>query len=416
MMKKMAYLSVLTSLISASVISLDLGVFQLSIFRVIIILMVFAMIVRMLKTNEKVSLKENSENRYSISVMLIWLVYSVMTLGWVKDYGGWFKAVYFIALGFMCIIIFSKIFKKSDDILTCFRILSVMIIIHNIIGWYEISTGNYMFMTAERSLKFARYNNPVSIFYNTNDFATFLFMSIFITYVCAVNSKKVIGKCVFIGTMISSTYLLIMTGSRANILGIILAFIVFVYLSMRNKRGRRTILIILISLFGFILLMPIALNNLFLLINQNLYFRFSADVSSDVARINLIKNGFTFLINTFGFGTGAGNIEYWMDNYGTYNTFGLTNMHNWWMEILTGYGIIVFLLYITFYIKLFQSLYRKYKISKDKIDTSISLCIMCCLAGFTIGATSSSSNISSEWLWVFFGISIVYQGISSKAK
>ena len=70
-----------------------------------------------------------------------------------------------------------------------------------------------------------------------------------------------------------------------------------------------------------------------------------------------------------------------MDNYAIFDTKGILNIHNWWMEILTGYGVIIFIMYIMFYIKLFLSLYKKYKYSTNKVDKSISLGLMCILTG-----------------------------------
>ena len=36
---------------------------------------------------------------------------------------------------------------------------------------------------------------------------------------------------------------------------------------------------------------------------------------------------------------------FWMINYGELYTGGIINMHNWWLEILVGYGIVIFILY-----------------------------------------------------------------------
>lgn len=410
MMKKIAYISILTSLIGVSAFSIDLGIFQLSLFRAIIILMVIGLLIRLLLKNGKITFINKDESNYSIMVMISWLIYAMISLGWVKDYGDWFRALYFISLGVLCIILYSRIFKTTDDILVVFRLLSIMAIVHNVIGWYEINTGNYIFLSTGIE-QYVRNNYPVSMFNNTNDFALFMLMSIFFLYVCAVNSKNVLWKIINIITIFSSAYLLIITGSRANILGFVLAFSLYIYMSMKNKSGRRTMLTILILLFIFILINPNALQSYIIMINQN----FNSDLvfGSDSVRINLIKNGFEFLLNTFGFGTGAGNIEYWMENYGTYYTGGIVNIHNWWMEILTGYGIVIFVLYITFYLRLFRSLYRKYRTTKDKKNMTISLALMCCMAGFVIGSISSSSNISSEWLWVFWAVAIAFQGIST---
>jgi teichuronic acid biosynthesis protein TuaE len=156
---------------------------------------------------------------------------------------------------------------------------------------------------------------------------------------------------------------------------------------------------------------PESIKSLFISINENLNINFSSQSGSDFVRINLIKNGLFFLISTLGFGVGAGNIEYWMSHKAMYNTGGVLNIHNWWLEILVGYGVVIFIMYIVFYFKLFRSFYRKFKYSRSKVDMSMSLGIMCFMIGYVIGSISSSSNISSEWLWVFWGIAIAYQGV-----
>lgn len=413
MMKNMAYLTVVTSSIGASVISINLGFFQLSIFRAIIIFMVCAVVTKLLLRNGEISLNRKSESTYSIIFMLIWLIYAVLTLGWVEDYNGWIRAISFLSLGVICVVLYSRIFNTIDNILKAFRAMAIVILLHNLIGWYEINTGNYMFLSIDRIIMYSRYNYPVTMFGNLNDFATFMLFSVFITYICAANTKKVLWKFIYTATMVSSASLLIITGSRANILGLILSVACFIFLSMRKQRARQTILILLTILFISILLMPDLFTDFYSMLSGNLQFGFSEQIGSDATRINLVKNGFLFLISTLGFGTGAGNIEYWMINYGTYYTGNIANMHNWWMEILTGYGVLIFVLYITFYLKLFRDLYKTYRTSKDKKTISISLGIMSIMAGFAIGSISSSSNISSEWLWVFWSIVIAYQGIST---
>lgn len=206
MMKKIAYLSVLTSLIGASIISVNLGFFQLSIFRSLIILISIILLMQVLY-KKKIRLSSKTDFSYSIKFFLFWFIYAFMTLAWVKDYGDWVRAVYFLGLGILCIIIFSTIFKKTSDILIAFRIIAIMSIFHNVIGWYEINTGNYMYLSPDLIAVISRYNYPVSMFGNVNDFATFMLFSVFITYICAENSRKIIYKLIYIITMFSSAYL-----------------------------------------------------------------------------------------------------------------------------------------------------------------------------------------------------------------
>ncbi len=413
MRKKLVYLCLIASLIGASVVSVDLRIFQLSIFRALIIIIALIMLLETLMTNKGIHIGNESENNYSIIFMLVWLLYAFFTLGWVNDYGLWIRSVYFIGSGFLCVVIFNRYLRNKFDIIKAFQLVGIMIIFHNLIGWYEVITGDYWFLQLDRMASYSSRSIPVSMFNNANDYATFMLFSVFITYICAINTKSIIFKLIYITTIISSVSLLVMTGSRSNVLGLIFAVAVFVRFSFHNKRTRRTLSMILLLGFMVILFRPEYLSNLVNIIDQNIYFGFFEQSGTDFVRINLIKNGLLFLVTTFGFGTGAGNIEYWMGNYGTFYTGSILNIHNWWMEILVDYGLIIFIMYLIFYIKLFLSNYRKFKRAENKTDMSISLGIMCCMAGFVIGSISSSSNISSEWLWTFWAIAITYQGIEA---
>lgn len=411
MLRKMAYLSICASLIGAGMISIDLGVFQLSLFRMAVLLMLYVIAVKMLFEGKGVSIGGKSENSYSIYFMVIWFAYAVMTIGWVRDYEGWVRAVYFICLGVICVLIFNKIFKTGFEILIAFRVIGAMAVFHNLIGWYELITGNYMFLPADRVAVYVNKSYPVSMFGNTNDFSTFMLISCFIIYICAANSKLP-GKVICYATMTSSAYLLLMTRSRANILGFIFSLLLFLYLTLRGKKGRQAVMVLFTMLLLFILVTPGTLDQLLSMLVDILNFDFSKGTGSEATRINLIKNGFYFLLETFGMGTGAGNIEYWMRHYSIYNTSNISNIHNWWAEVLTGYGLIIFAMYAIFYIGLFTSIYKKYRKSKNRLHRSISTGILCSMAGFLIGSMSSSSNINCEWLWVFWAIVIAYQGLN----
>ena len=405
MIKLMVKCSVLLSSIRIGDISIrvkNLSLFYINI--LIIILLIYFMIV---KNEGKIRINYYVMKKYSLQFFAIWLIYAIVSIGWVKDYALWFRACCFLALANICIIIICMFFRTSDDILTAFRLMTIMTMMHNIVGWYEVFTGNYLFLPINRIATYSTEKYPVSMFYNTNDYATFMLFSIFFAYICAVNSGNRFNKLLYGGTILSSITLLVMTSSRANIAGLIMAIFGLIYFSLKNRKW-----IIPLFLFLTLLFIPDSMSNIILTIKSHLDF--SQNTGSNFVRLNLIKNGFCFLLSTYGFGTGAGNIEYWMNNYAVFDTGGILNMHNWWMEILAGYGIIVFSLYILFYCKLFRDMYRVYRTFENKKDKSISLGVMCIMVGYIIGSISSSSNISAEWLWVFWGISIAFQGICSK--
>lgn len=408
MAKILIYISIITAMVgSASIIAFDLGIIQLSLFRMVILLSFFLTIVK----KKKIRLNRQDNSLYSKKFMFIWVIYALFSLAWVQDYNMWAKSMFFLFIGLIVFITLPSYLKKSTDILKAFKYISIMVLLHNVFGWYEILTSNYLFLATEKIPAYSRGSFPVSTFGNSNDYATFLLFSIWVLYICIINTKTKILKVIYILLLVSSLFLLLSTKSRANLLALVLSIIVFVIMSLRKSKTRTTLLIILGLILVVLFVNPNIFRSVIISINENLKFNFFTQGGSDNIRLNLIKNGLLYLYSTLGFGVGAGNIEYWMIHEALYNTGGISNIHNWWFEILIGYGIIIFIMYIVFYYKLFKSALLKFKYSRCKIDMSISMGIMCFMIGYIIGSISSSSNINSEWLWVFWGIAVAYQGI-----
>ena len=67
----------------------------------------------------------------------------MITLAWVKitclD-----KAIFLLRWGIMHCYLY-KHFQYYERCLAAFRLMSAMAAVHNAIGWYEITTGNYPF-------------------------------------------------------------------------------------------------------------------------------------------------------------------------------------------------------------------------------------------------------------------------------
>lgn len=410
-MRKIVYLTIISSMVGAGTISVSVGGFQLSLFRSLVILLALVSLADILINNKKIRIKIKEHNNYSIKYMFIWLAYAFFSLAWVKDYIGWLKAIFFIGIGLLSVLIFKKYFRNKVDILNSMRVIFPIILLHNLLGWYEILTGNYLFLADQRIARYVRFSHPVSTFGNTNDYAVFLVFAVFILYICFMNSNKMLIKTLYIITIVSSTVLVFFTSSRAALLGLILGALILVFYSVQRKQTRKVILLLLTFLFITVIINSSIIYDLLFNLENVLDFDFTEQKGSEFVRINLIKNGFQFLSTTFGFGTGAGNIEYWMENYASYYIAGVYNIHNWWMEILVGYGVIIFLLYLAFYVKLIMSMKMKFKIAKNRTDITISLGILCILIGYVIASVSSSSNMTAEWLWVFWAIVITYQGI-----
>lgn len=414
-MKKLIYLMMASSFLGAQIFSIDIGIMKMSIFRITTIILLFLMLTDYMKNSRKIRLTIKIGQDYIIKFYFFWFIYSIFSLLWVKDYNAWLKAIFFIGSGFTCIWILSTYVNTKTFFYNIFKIMLFMFVLHNIIGWSELLTGNYVFADLSKIDVYNQFKNnaavrvPVSMMGNTNDFATLVLCGIFISLITLSNSKSKMIKIVSIINIISSTILLWRTNSRANMLGLILGILVLLILKFYKKITKKSLLALislLLLLVAVLVVNSSTLNSAYDLITEKI----KIGGNSDSIRLNLIINGLIFLKRTILFGTGAGNIEYWMENNKLYNVGSITNMHNWWFEILVGYGLIIFIGYIISYYMIIKSLYKSYKSNNDKFIENTSLYLLCYMVAFIVSSISSSSNMSSEWLWVFWAVTIAYIG------
>ena len=345
------------------------------------------------------------ENGYSIFVMSIWFIYALISFLWIQSVPDWQLAIGFFVIGIFCVIVFSLFLKTREDLFQTFQIMGVVAIVHNIIGWYEVLTQDHLFADPERWG-----NRPVSVFYNTNNFAVFLFFSVFILYALAESNKNSYLKNFYKISAASSAILIYLTESRGVLLGLIIGLTILTALSNIDKFKINAK-----SFFRSVALMfLIAIATVS--ISSTVVDLFATDVAISVShadRIALIKNGFAFLLETNGFGVGAGNIEHWMENYYHFNLvaqYNIRNMHNWWAEILAGYGIIIFSLYVGFYYKLIKNNLIKFHNSENQVDVALSKAMICIMGGFLIASAVPSTLVFHIFHWVFWAVAIAFQG------
>lgn len=209
----------------------------------------------------------------------------------------------------------------------------------------------------------------------------------------------------------AAVFLIYQTDSRANVLALVLGLGAMSIMYLMPLISRKLV-IFTGSAFAIIASILIAISPTIYSKISEIVLLISTDQefggSSNEIRINLIRNGFLFLKDTLGFGVGAGNIEYWMNHKQLYQTGGMTNMHSWWMEILTAYGIVTFSLYLFVYCGMILKAYNYYKTSYNYFLRQTSLAIVGFLIAFTMSSISSATNIINEWQWLVFGVIIAF--------
>jgi len=158
---------------------------------------------------------------------------------------------------------------------------------------------------------------------------------------------------------------------------------------------------------NIIILLPILISVTFLLLFDNVVYEFifnkilnysnSSVRESDGYRVSLIVNGIKSCVETFGFGTGT-LIE-------------KTPWHNWWIEVLSTYGVYIFVGYIIFYMKLFKNIFTFKEKSNDKDIKIISDSFCGFMAAFVIACISPASSLMIEWMGMIWALIICFENI-----
>ena len=404
------YLIFFTGFFGVALFPIDIGPFMLFPYRIFLLFLWFMFGLHLL-IKGKIDFSQ-SKIKWFIVLLFIWLGYALISSAWSISKEDAIKNIIFLFMG-VSVIFFSTYYlrdKKALQILYNLWLAVFGILI--VVGFWEHLTGNHFQVSAfldETRVRFMYM--PTGVFHNPNDYATFLALSIpFGIGIIRYGHKKYLR---FSGLLciISSFYLIVAAGSRANIIAVLFE-LTFVLLFLLNfKRKIKSVIIIGVCAFLLLIFLPGPVQELFSQIGWELNSVVSQTkqmTGSVGVRMNLVRNGLLFLYSTVGFGVGAGNSEYYMANFAHYNTAGILNPHNWWLEILINYGIFIFIGYVIFYIEIIRNLWKIYRRERTREEKMICEALLVSLVGFFFASVSSSSIMAFNPQWLLFAFALSY--------
>lgn len=396
-------LLVFVSILGSNVLSYGTGSFQITPFRIMLLL---GLVFTIGKNRGRIYIAAQSE-KYSYYTHILWITIAALSILWSIDLGRWIQNMYFLVCGLLCVIIITENINSKEDILILLKVFNWGIILQAFIGVYEIVTKNYMFKEFSVSEYYTFVVSderlPLAMMSNPNDFGTLMFFGFFISLFCYFQTKK---KLYVILCGIEGI-LLFFSSSRANILALFVGCAALLFMIYRGKAKRWLYyLVCVVCVMIFLALYGEQLSHI-------LSFNFNIRAgNSDSVRIGLLLNGINFLLRSFGVGVGAGQASAWLESNAVYFHGGAIDMHNWWIEILVNYGVIFFIIYLIYYINLMLGC-KKCGKTYDKESRKAYLSLLAALIGFVIAAVSSSSNMIKEYLWVLWAIYVGVQKIST---
>ncbi|WP_339147877.1 MULTISPECIES: O-antigen ligase family protein [unclassified Sutcliffiella] len=390
--------------------AINLGFFSLFPYRILLLIVGFLIVFNFIRSDFRKDLWAQWEGIKVKGILLFfvfWLYYALLTLLWAKSVTNGIKYLSILVMGIFLIFVVTLFINDLKRLSNFYYIWVFMSVFVMLIGYWNAFTKNHLPSSTLYLGPEYKQHYPTSVFTNQNDFATFLSVTLFFFLSLIRNGKNKYWKALGIVLSLMAIHLILLSESRASQLAVMVGIGVYVFI-LCNKMLKKWIL--RLGAIGTAVFVAVFHNKLWttfsgLFLSPTIH-DFSERLPSNVGRANLIRNAFNFSLDSFGMGVGAGNTEYYMQNYSIHDTDEVANVHFWFLEIFTNFGIFVVLGYLTFFGYLLFKLYKHHEHGLTTQYKLVTEAIVVALAAFVISSISPSSvaNLFFHWVLLAFGI------------
>jgi teichuronic acid biosynthesis protein TuaE len=406
--KVILYLAIIAGFTGPAFLLIDIGPFSLFPFRIFLPLLWIIFLLGIIVNNGKIGIAHIKVKNYLLFLAL-WLVYSVLSLAWAADKTEAIRYNIFLFMGISVIFFVVFCFSNLNDFRRFYALWLIVLVGFLGIGLWNITGHQLAFSVCVNESLCNRFT-PTAVFHNPNDYAVYLALSIPFVLAFIRYNHRLYRRLLGMTVLVIALYLLIATLSRANYLAVILGagfwFLFLLKINQKIKVFASTGLIVVVIL----VILPHQTERVFETVSTQLTSLSTiatahAEVSLS-SHLNLIRNCMLFLVHSLGFGVGAGNAGYYMAHLSVYDTQGALDPHNWWVEILTDYGLFIFIGYVLLYIGVFTNLFRVRGKLTNTSEKMICEALLVVLVIFFLASMSSGSIMALEPQWLFFAFAL----------
>ena len=342
-----------------------------------------------------------------IMFLAVWLIESAVSVLWAPDKMLALQYVYYIFL-ILCSCILFHYFLFRENFEAFSHAMVLILLLCNLVAFWEVKTGNHLFpdyLSTPVRMRVLKYV-PCAFFWNPNGLATYIIQIIPFSFVC-INSPKRWVRIISWFNLIASFFSICAAQSRTQIILIIVMYLFFAIISRKKtiiKFGVFAIAVGMLLYFvypDFNKLIDDAMKSV---TGDSIVSSLNGEGESLNTRVNLMKNAGYILLDTFGFGIGAGCHRAVMAQYSAlyFDTYGILVMHNLLGELLVDYGIVMAIAFLTTIVVSCRSLHRIYKSDAEENIRLFAVMLELSLALMIICGLSSSSLLQSTSMWFTF--------------
>lgn len=338
------------------------------------------------------------------AVLVVMMAYAFITLIWVSDRANSLEVYTYQITGVAAACYLAAVIRDEKDLRTFMRILTVCCAVVAVIGVFEIYTGVYLFSPSYNAYIYKDsfgLNFPYSVFYNTNDHASFLAVfSPFAVFTLMDWVKGLKGRILGFAYATLVFFNLLCGRARNSLITMIcfLAVLFALCLAIKEiRRYARTVAAVFCGLpVAYLIIRLTAFTNATLLgkiVSVNLKDH------SVGQRLEMTLGGLRMSLAYNLMGVGVGNSVPLMPYY---SSLGATNLHDMPLQIFVEYGIIIFVLYLAMTVLVARD-FLKHREPSAKARIYCLIGFLSVLA-FQIEGLQSSDAMHIYAIWLIFGV------------
>ena len=348
--------------------------------------------------------------------------YALLSGLWAPDSAMWATHGLFLVYGVLTTLLLIGCMDSRAAVHRALRVLEGCAAMVAVGALVEILSGHYWFNDLyagdylwARGKSFMRLPLPVFAMGNVNDFGAYLFFALAAAlWLITVDKHRVwrFGRfrlrAVYGHAAVAALFLFLMlcTQSRAVFLGLILAGTAGFgcYLLLKPPHWR-LLLGMACSLFVLAVVAFV------------LFWRYDApgdiEAHSDAVRMGVVRNAWLFFKPVWYRGLGWGGIDYYNMQYPVYTVGDVPHLHNWFLELLFGCGLLLFVFYAWVYIRTWWHCLR-FAVCGRRVGEGRGLSVkpavwraiilVAVLSGFTAVSLAASSFVPDQWFWAVWAL------------
>ncbi len=311
---------------------------------------------------------------------LFWICYATVQLLF-TNFNSNATTFYVILLINVFLVIMILLNAKSINDLVFFnKALILGLYINLIIAIWEILTGRHL-VSLNAGLAFS--DKAHGAFGNINDLSTFIAFGVFSVIMdLALTHKHILSSIIII---IVSFYTVTKTNSRAPLYGLIILaifWLLFELMLIVYKQGKEYFNLLMFFMVSILVILSVMVFQRYNLEQLVLIISSSGNEKSDLLRLQLSKEAISIFNDSYFLGVGPGQ---------SVTLLGI-NVHNFFLEILSEYGLIVIGV-----IAIFVSTFKAYKTNLPHYTVAL---FMAFIPFFTMVSISSSGANRLRITWV----------------